>query len=775
MLTIMNRRLLLALVAGVTLVLECFQPLATGALAASSPTATATLATFMPSTQPVRLRYTNDEYTVFVPLSGRLKVRGGMLHLQLANSISLIKDRSQVAVRMNGKLLGQIALNPQQPETSIDIRIPGSALKTGYNKLTFTVAQHYTLRCEDPSAPELWTEIDPIASTLSFDSDWQPVTARLSEMANLFDPKLWGSQTFTIVTPGATLRDEQLKWGALVAQGATLHLRYAPLRVFNETAARGAGGANFPGLKQDSLRGTDSALVGTKEELAPFLSKQIQDGIAGSFIGVYALDADPSRFVLVISGTTPAEVAQAASTSAVLGFPYPDTSSMLVTGVEFPKLGNYAGKGTVAQEGTYKFSQFGFKTTTAQGAATSSLINEDHVENIEIEVTMPADLFAHEDTNVDLILHFAYGAALRKDSVLNIMLNNKFERAIALNIDTGVVYNKYQISIPLRSFQPGVNRIRFLPRMMPLITGDCLAIQNENLILTLYDDSTLKMPKASHYVAMPNFRLLGRSGFPYTVNSDGSGALVYVASNDNKTIGAAWTLMAKLAQRHGQALQQTAVTFELAAQEKDIIVVGPAGKIQPAVLKGAPLEMGSPGRIPYPSASAASAADPQPEWLGWLLPGRARSLDVASAEGDGGKAIIVSQTSNLTNGALAMQYRSPFASDRTTTVFMAADEGLLQDAVGELIKPEIWNDLQGNLVVWNKGVTSVAWQKVGADYTLGKVSMPSRLEFYFSRYPWVWIGILIALALLLAALTVRLIQRHRVKTNVSTEGRRQAD
>ena len=79
------------------------------------------LATFMPSTQPIRLRYTADEYTVYIPVSPRSKVKSALLHLQLTNSISLVKERSQVAVRLNGRVLAQVALNPVQPESSIDV------------------------------------------------------------------------------------------------------------------------------------------------------------------------------------------------------------------------------------------------------------------------------------------------------------------------------------------------------------------------------------------------------------------------------------------------------------------------------------------------------------------------------------------------------------------------------------------------------------------------------------------------------------------------------
>ena len=776
------RRSALTIVAGLAVVLQCFLPAqARAAETAKGPNALP-LATFMGANERIRLRYTADEFTISVPLAARFKVSSARLHLQLTNSISLLKDRSQVAVRLNGRLLGQTALSPQQPESSLDIRIPPNVLKPGYNQLTFAVAQHYTLRCEDPSAPELWTEIDTVASTLTIDGEAQAVTPRLSDMSLLFDPKVWGDQTFTIVTASPPpVKDDQLQWGALVARGAALHLRYAPLRVVHEPAGRtgaaaGAPAANFPGLQQDSLRRTDSALIGTRAELAPYVSKKISDGITGSFLGVYALDADPTRFVLVVSGTTAAEVAQAATAFTHMNFPFPDSASMLVTRIDYPGLANYSGKNTVAPGGSYRFSQFDFKSKTVQGAATSSLINEEHVHGLEIELVMPADLFAHEDSNVDLILHFAYGAALRKDSVLNILLNDRFERAIGLTVEAGVVYNKYQVSIPLRSFQPGVNRLRFMPRMMPLITGECQAIQSENLILTMYEDSLVVMPGASHFVTMPNLRLLGRSGFPYTVQPNSAGMLVHVAAADSKTVAAAWTLLAKLAQRHGQPLQEAVISFALPqSADKDLLVIGAAGQIQAGILKGAPLELGKLSRVPYPVAAETPAQDNAGGWLAWFLPGRARALEVAAAEGDEGKAVMVTQASTLTSSAVAMQYRSPYASERTATVFTAADQNLLLEGIGEMIKPAVWNELQGNLVVWSRGVENVAWQKVGGDYTIGNVSVPARMEFYFSRYPWVWLIALVLIAALLASITIQILKRFRRTHHPEAPARRDND
>jgi hypothetical protein len=121
----------------------------------------------------------------------------------------------------------------------------------------------------------------------------------------------------------------------------------------------------------------------------------------------------------------------------------------------------------------------------------------------------------------------------------------------------------------------------------------------------------------------------------------------------------------------------------------------------------------------------------------------------------------MTQVSDLTGSTVTMQYRSPLSSGRTATVFAAANEDVLLQGMAELIKPELWDDLQGNLVVWSKGVEAVSWQKVGDDYHVGAISVPARMEFYFSNYPWFWFIVLMVLVALLALLTTRMLNRFR--------------
>ena len=766
----------LAAIAGLAFLLQCFlSSAATSTEPSRALSSTVSLASLLPGNQRIRLLYTADEFLMFIPMSARLKVNSAVLQLRLTNSTALLRERSQLAVRLNGKVLAQTALMPQRPESGIDIRVPADLLKPGYNQLVFSVVQHYALKCENADSADLWTEIDTVASTLAVEGERLPLTPRLSDMATLFDPKAWGEQALNIITaPAAPVRDDQLQWGALVAQGVALHLRYIPLRVNHTPAVPGArlsSGANFPGLQQDALRRSDSILIGTKDELAPYLAPKLLDGITGGFLGVYPLDADPGRFVLVVSGTTAAEVTQAANAFAYLSFPYPDSASMRVAGVESPTLANYAGQRSLTQGRSYHFSQLDFRTTTVRAAASTSLINEEHIQGMELELMIPGDLFAHEDANVELLLHFAYGAGLRGDSALNIMLNGRFERSIALTVDAGVVYQNYRIAIPLRSLQPGPNRIRFMPRMMPLVTGDCQAVQSENLLMTMYDDSIVRMPSAYHFVSMPNLRLLGRAGFPYTAKPDGAETLVHVAAGDSKTIAAAWTLLAKIAQRHGQPLREAIVSFELPnPDQRNLLVVGPAEKIKPGILKGAPLEAGQVSQAALPGTDAGSPVAGPQNWLARFV-GNFGGFDAIAAEGKR----EITKAAGSKDGALVVQYRSPFAADRTATVFMAADENSLLQGIIEVIKPEIWNDLQGNRVAWRTGADSVTWQKIGGDYSVGKISVPARMEFYFSKYPWIWIVTLLIMTALLAMITTRMLKRYRRRHHPQAPARRGND
>ncbi|MEI6414132.1 MAG: cellulose biosynthesis cyclic di-GMP-binding regulatory protein BcsB, partial [Pseudomonadota bacterium] len=711
------------------------------------------LATYMTEDRPLRLTRTDGADHISIPLARRYRLEGAVLHLRVTNSMALLKGRSQLSVALNDRTVVQLPLNPEQPETTADIRLPTALFRPGYNDLLFSVSQHYTSSCEWPGAPELWTEIDTRDSTLTLTGELAPLEPRLVDLDDLFDPKLRRDTPLRILTVGETLTPEQLDWGGRVAQSMALRLRYVPLDLRHVPARPAAGEehrgtAHFPGLLQSPLSDGDSVLMGTREQLVPYLDPTLIAAMTGPFLGVYPLDLNPRRLVLVVAGTRPDEVATAALTLGLLNFPYPDAPTMRVDEIHWPAGGDPAPLNSLPAASVQAFSRFGLRDRTLRG---------DNAEPLILEVNLPPDLYAPENATLDLRLHFAYGAGMRRDSVLNIQANGEFQGAIALDDPHGGVLRNYRVAIPLRSLNPGHNRLTFHAHLVPQVTGECTQVQTRNLILNLFADSTLTMPAAVHYATLPDLSLLARTGFPYTAG--GGNPVVVVAGRDSDTAVAAWVLLAKLAQDRGLLLRQAEVVFALEERHRgrDILALGTPASLPTDLLKGAPLRWGTQGALPYPYGAGVSAEAVALEgnWLTrgwrWLQEG----LPVAIEGRMQPATVTLAQSSEPGRYSLALQYPSPLMAGRTLTAILAQTPATLREGVTALVRPELWTQLAGDVATWRAGESTLNHQQVGRDYQVGDVGPLATAEFYFSRYPWIWFAALLLVTGVLAMLTAR--------------------
>lgn len=559
----------------------------------------ASLQSFMPQPQPINLRGANGEESLSLPISPRLQIRRAVLHLFATNSLSLLSPRSQLQVRLDGKVVAQIALDPKLPQIQAQIDLPVRLLTTGYHSLTFAVAQHYTNDCEDPSAAELWTQIDTAQSWIALDASLRDVHPTLAKLPVVFDPKLWGSHTLTILAAGG-VDAAVLRWGALASQAVALYLGYAPLQVRfaqAQVAAQAAPGDTALRLHPSLVAQGDAVLVGTREALRPYLSDALAARITGPFLAIEPLNANTGRYVLIASGLSAGQVDVALRTANLLDYPYPDTVDAVVKSLELPALPDNPGPRMVYPNQAVPFSRLGFRTANFSGMYGQK----------ELEFTLPPDLFAPDNAFVHLKLRFAYGAGLREDSVLNVLLNGRFQSAIALSARNGGYFRDYDVAIPLTSFKPGRNVLTFSAAMMPLITGRCIAINTDNLRLTLFADSRLELPDAAHIAALPNLDLFARTGFPYTHKAYGAGDVFAIARADGAQAAAAWMLAAKLAQVQKLPLLDARWQIGTAglSTQDNAAVVGLPSDLPDDLRRALPLRFGATSASPYPLAVSA--------------------------------------------------------------------------------------------------------------------------------------------------------------------------
>ncbi len=679
----------------------------------------------MATDTPVILRSAQSEYSFSIPLSARVQVEKASLDLRFTNSISLTA-RSQLKVALNDMILAQVPLRARSPEGRVSVRLPVALLKQGYNKLTFSVAQHYTESCEDPSSPELWTQIDTAKSALTFKSTYKPSGFRLNNLADLIDRKLWSEYRLRILTTSDNPNDDTLAAGALVAQSAALLLDYVPLvvshKVVTRHSAKDKDQQRFPGLDWRSLGGGDGVLIGTNTELKDLVAKQILDKVTGPYLAIFPNEVDPAHFLLVVSGRDNAELQLAAQVLALRGATLPALQHVVISDAILHNQHGYQRPNAITSDRVYSFTEFGFQSTTLQGM---------YPEPAQLRFWAAPDLFSPGDAAIAMHLHLAYGAGVDLQSTLNLFLNGQFEHAIHITEPHGVVYYDYIVKIPVASLQPGWNEISFRPSMLPAnLGGQCQPIFTDNLLVTLFDDSYLKMDKVAHFTKLPNLQLIGRTGYPYTMNHDETNVSVQVTETDSATVSAAWTLMAKLAQIAKYPLLHAQVGNQIHNDRDHLIIIGREATI-PAKLKAA-----APGSLSTSLLSRISSREsnqqvPQTtdkfskftEWFKSSAPDEIKDQNEIKFSGD------------LNNSVILLQYESPFNRERSVLMLSALNSESLASEISALIQHKTWGKLAGGMFLWQTETQSAQQFESAQSFYIGDADLRSRIGFYFSDSP----------------------------------------
>jgi hypothetical protein len=719
-------------------------PTSPGPVQAGTTTIRLPLRQLIGAKEPMYLMTARSIYTVYVPFSARYRPRSCKLHLCFTNSIALLSERSTLRVILNDKVVAQYYLTRNQPDHVVDIEIPIKDLQVGSNQLQFIASQHYTLECEDPAAPELWTQILPDDSYFEAVVSLNNIYPKLSLLRNMIDPNLWSTYQYNVCFPGSangSLTPSQLSWGSIISQGVGLNLDYRPMWVTT-------GGT--------LVAGVDNVVVGQMTDLTQYLTTTEMGSVNGSFIGLKQLPGDPTHFLLIITGRSEEEVGRAAYAFSLINFPLPDSQYALIDHFNFPSKEYWSRNAPLKDPGIYSFRQLGMEENKS--------IQGWNTDNARLEIYMPGDLSQDDGSNIELRLHFAYGAAFRQDSVLNVFVNHQFQYAIRMDDMRGAMHYGHRVYLPVKAFQPGRNLVEISPKMVPLMTDHCQMIQDENLWFTLYRDSDFVVPHLDKKARLPNFNLFSQTGFPYTGTPDGSDLALAVTGKDNTSVCAAWMLLGKMAQISGAVLYRAEVTFDAPPDrgKRDILFVGPIDTIPDDALSSSPISLSQMGRLRYlvqvsPSPEA-TAVGPIEELLEKL-----RGVPGVRSEREQPTTIeMAGVVANTLDDTVAVSYESPYGRARSATVITAHDSQTLYRGIFNLQDREYWDNLSGNLAVWNTTPQSLATARLGPEF-LYKITNPiRRTENQFNSNPLLFVGVVFVTLGALAVL-MRLLLRKREK------------
>ncbi|MGO4837343.1 cellulose biosynthesis cyclic di-GMP-binding regulatory protein BcsB, partial [Rhizobiaceae sp. 2RAB30] len=212
------------------------------------------------------------------------------LHFAYKNAIVVAPEISQLNIAINGVGLADGAIRSSEEFTDVTVGIPPGLLKPGANTFSMQASMRHRTDCSIQSTYELWTELDPAGTYISFASADAGRLRRMEDVAAIgFDS--FGTTRLSFVVPAMDLA---------ATTGPVMRLAQGLAMI-----------ANMPNQQIDIAQsdsgdvapGRLKVMVGTPAELQA-LSVAVPQGAAISPVASFVEDSTTASPTLVISGPT---------------------------------------------------------------------------------------------------------------------------------------------------------------------------------------------------------------------------------------------------------------------------------------------------------------------------------------------------------------------------------------------------------------------------------------------------------------------------------------
>jgi len=485
---------------------------------------------------------------------------GADLNLDIAfqNALVVMPEVSRLTVRINGERIMEapIASSDRLKRSTTPIR--KGLLRPGQNTIRFEAVQRHRTDCSIASTYELWTRIDGAGTRLSFRNPTQQLRLRSIDDLPAVGGDETGLTTIHIVAPGAT-RAVAANSILTVAQGVALRGRYsqATVKVSEQ-------------LPERIRPGVLTVLLGTTKEVRELLGTLPAEAGAGSFLGFVANPRLGPAALLVTGETWPDLEAIVArlltgpvSRPTNINRKTMDTSSWHVPDAPF-----------ISGQQVLRFSEFGVSTQESSGRRMRA----------RAVIAMPGDFYANAYGEATLYLDGAYSEeVLPGNGRIEVFVNGNVAATVPLNAANGGLFQQFPITVPLRHFRPGINEIWFEAVTLTrsdLACGPGATLPGKNRF-ALFDTTTLAIPDFAKIGVSPNLAAVAGTGFPYSIAAHVG---LVMGRQDLPNLGAAATLLARLAQRADRPLPVDILGSAATVGSRPALIVGAAGQLPAGLL-----------------------------------------------------------------------------------------------------------------------------------------------------------------------------------------------
>lgn len=163
------------------------------------------------------------------------------------------------------------------------------------------------------------------------------------------------------------------------------------------------------------------------------------------------------------------------------------------------------------QEHTYRFSELGFK---------DKMFKYDRDQK-SFSFLLPSDSYLSPNKYITLNLDLIFGNQIKPNAKLKVLLNEKDIAEAVLKNKYAQKIRKYTIKFRASLLRKGLNTITFMSDMS---TGDvdknCSSAGDRGIFITLFNNSTIEIPKLGYLVELPNLQFLFNDGYPFNEQND---------------------------------------------------------------------------------------------------------------------------------------------------------------------------------------------------------------------------------------------------------------
>ncbi|MGG6894990.1 cellulose biosynthesis cyclic di-GMP-binding regulatory protein BcsB [Rhizobium sp. BR 315] len=602
------------------------------------------------------------------------------------NAVVVAPEASQLTVLLNDRIVHQQQIGSSDNPSDVNFDIPRGLLQPGSNLLTFEASQRHRTDCDIQSTYELWSDIDPTKTFLTF-AGREAEKLSTTDAIRAIGIDEAGKTQFNLVVP-ALAQPGTTKPMLRLAQGLSL-LAGMP----NETFSFSPDALPPPGP------GKMTVAVGTPAELQPLFA--VPASAQNGALATFATDPRSGQQLLLISGPSWQAISSAIDMVVSPTDRDPNTQRDLLvtqrwTAPDAPFL--YSGT-------SLSFEQLGVKTTEFSGRRFHTSFN----------VAIPSDFYANAYGEATVLLDAAYAKDVRPGSHIDVYVNGNIATTKPITATGGGILKQLPIRITMRHFKPGLNTVTLEVMLLADEDSACVPATTSSTTprFALFDTSQFRIPDFARVGQRPNLAAFAGTGYPY--NRDAEATALFIDRIDADMLSTTATLLGQMALVAGHSIAIEPIASPSAVGSRNAIFIGSISQLPSTILSQMNIAATSQvaWRSPTPGQgttqdASVTIADWRTRISGGVVQGQLdrfqewmhRNFDISLSSlrfMPGSEQVFAPSNANT---FLIAQAANP-TKDATWTVITAPSAGDLRTGVDAMTSQVNWPQISGHITLYS--------------------------------------------------------------------------